>query len=275
MILLTIVIPVYNDGEFLESCLSNIQSSKHLEIIVVDDGSSKTVKKPSRFDVSVIRQSHQGVLAARELGTQRARGKYVWFVDVDDKIIQVPEITCLDSDMIRFASECGWMCVGNKIYSRKLALHVFERLGSTKLATCEDGLFYLMAQKLAKNIVDKDFTIYQYIQRVNSVSHRFNPHIVEERVCFIRKCRELNLDINIVLFAKESFIHIVACLYRWCPTWSDLRIICSELKKSIVYLEGKSAICADPYARRLLFAVEHPLFFYVYKRILHRCGKMS
>jgi glycosyltransferase involved in cell wall biosynthesis len=63
-----------------------------MEVIAIDDGSSdSTADRAERYAaddrrISVIRQSNEGVSAARNAGLQMARGEFVCFVDADDWI---------------------------------------------------------------------------------------------------------------------------------------------------------------------------------------------
>lgn len=88
--LLTIVVPNYNNGKFIMRCIESIteyQGDK-VEIIIIDDGSQDISKsildkiKDSR--VSVVYQSNQGVAVARNQGIKRSTGQYIMFIDADD-----------------------------------------------------------------------------------------------------------------------------------------------------------------------------------------------
>ena len=90
----SIIVPVYNVEKYLPSCLRSIlqQSYPAIEIILINDGSKdnslavcqKFARKDSR--VRVIDIPNGGVSHARNLGVTVATGKYVQFVDSDDKI---------------------------------------------------------------------------------------------------------------------------------------------------------------------------------------------
>ena len=94
--LVSIVVPVYNAQLYLAECLDSIrnQTYTYLEIILVNDGSTDNSqkicdeyeKKDKR--VIVINQENKGVVSARKLGTKRASGKYIAFIDADDYIAQ-------------------------------------------------------------------------------------------------------------------------------------------------------------------------------------------
>lgn len=93
--LISIIIPVYNTGVFLEKCITSIASQTYtnIEIILVDDGSTDeyTLKKCSEIkekysNVVLIHQSNGGSASARNHGIQVAKGKYIGFVDSDDNV---------------------------------------------------------------------------------------------------------------------------------------------------------------------------------------------
>lgn len=90
--LISVIIPVYNIEDYLPRCLETIsqQTYRHLEIILVDDGSTDRsgeicdayVEKDNR--ACVIHQRNQGVWAARNSGKSAAHGEYLMFPDGDD-----------------------------------------------------------------------------------------------------------------------------------------------------------------------------------------------
>ena len=94
---LSIILTVYNKESFLEdslNALTNQENSGSLdyEVLVVDDGSTdgssgiidSYVKKDSR--IRKLSQSNLGLSMARNNGTLKAKGDYIWYVDADDKI---------------------------------------------------------------------------------------------------------------------------------------------------------------------------------------------
>lgn len=90
--LISVIVPVYNQQRYIGKCLRSIigQTYGHLEIIVVNDGSSDdslniishTVALDTR--VKIINQENKGVAAARKAGYLCATGAWIVFVDSDD-----------------------------------------------------------------------------------------------------------------------------------------------------------------------------------------------
>jgi len=92
--LISVIVPCYNQGHFLEETLYSIlnQTYHFWECIIVDDGSSDNTKNISilwtsrdrRF--SYIYKKNGGLSSARNKGIQHAKGKYILPLDSDDKI---------------------------------------------------------------------------------------------------------------------------------------------------------------------------------------------
>ena len=102
--LITFIITAYNlPPDMLKTCVESIErlslAMKEHEIILVDDGSDIPAidNLPDHADhITYIRQAHQGLSAARNMGLRCATGQYIQFVDGDDYLIQAPYGHCLD-----------------------------------------------------------------------------------------------------------------------------------------------------------------------------------
>ncbi len=83
----SVVVCSYNGGRTLPQCLQSLMRLEYpdYEIILIDDGSTdNTAEIAARFpDVRTIRQSNQGLSAARNVGLHAARGSIVAYVDSD------------------------------------------------------------------------------------------------------------------------------------------------------------------------------------------------
>jgi glycosyltransferase involved in cell wall biosynthesis len=89
--LFSIIIAVYEDWTPLEQCLRSLAQQKdgiRFEVIIVDDGSSTAAPEAIRrwtdfYSLTIIRQSHAGISAARNRGVQASQGAVLIFTDAD------------------------------------------------------------------------------------------------------------------------------------------------------------------------------------------------
>ena len=90
----SVVIPCFNHGQLLGAALESIGApARETEVIVVDDGSTDdTTRIAEHFAamspilVHCVRQDNHGVAAARNRGLAESRGRYVVFLDADDRL---------------------------------------------------------------------------------------------------------------------------------------------------------------------------------------------
>ncbi|MDY2647434.1 MAG: glycosyltransferase, partial [Pyramidobacter porci] len=93
--LVSVVVPVYNVGEYLEDMLRSVlrQSLTQLEVICVNDGSTDAsldvLMRWAAEDprISVLSQGNAGLSAARNAGLDAAAGEYAIFLDAGDRLL--------------------------------------------------------------------------------------------------------------------------------------------------------------------------------------------
>ena len=92
MPLVSVVMPTYNRADVVGRAIDSIlnQTYNDFEFIIVDDGStdstSEILQKYAAIDKRIIllRQNNQGAAATRNAGVNKAKGKYIAFMDDDD-----------------------------------------------------------------------------------------------------------------------------------------------------------------------------------------------
>lgn len=90
--LVSVVVPAYNAESTIGSCLSGLltQTYPHVEVIVVDDGSTDLTGGIARAHeprVRYARQQNAGSSAARNTALAMARGELIAFCDADDMFL--------------------------------------------------------------------------------------------------------------------------------------------------------------------------------------------
>lgn len=102
---ISVIIPVYNAEKTILSTLTSVfnqDCSGLVEIIVIDDGSTDNthsiLKKLTAENLKIIKQDNRGVSCARNVGILEANGRYLTFLDSDDK---------LDGDVLRKMLDCA------------------------------------------------------------------------------------------------------------------------------------------------------------------------
>lgn len=107
---LSIVIPVYNVEKYLPKCLDSLlaASDTPYEIILVNDGSTDgslavAERYRARYPdlITVITTENMGQGNARNVGLEKARGEFLYFIDSDDYLApggMEGILACLDED---------------------------------------------------------------------------------------------------------------------------------------------------------------------------------
>jgi glycosyltransferase involved in cell wall biosynthesis len=116
--LVSVVIPCYNSARFLAETINSAlqQTYPRIEIIVVDDGSTDETAGIARsYCVHYIHQTNRGISAARNTGILNCHGKYVLFLDHDDRLL--PRAVETGVRLLEERPECA-LAVGEHRYIR-------------------------------------------------------------------------------------------------------------------------------------------------------------
>ncbi|UII76124.1 glycosyltransferase [Flagellimonas sp. HMM57] len=91
---ISIIIPAYNLERYIYNCLKSVLDQdldvKEYEVLIINDGSTDKTGEIVREIIShnkhllLFERKNQGVSSARNLGIEKAKGKYILFVDGDD-----------------------------------------------------------------------------------------------------------------------------------------------------------------------------------------------
>lgn len=118
--LISVIIPIYNVAPYLRACLDSVlsQTYQNLQVILVNDGSTdeseaiaKEYLRDTRFEL--ISVTNGGLSKARNIGLEKAKGEYIYFLDSDDYIAKG-----FLGEMISLAKEWGVEFVCNDHIAR-------------------------------------------------------------------------------------------------------------------------------------------------------------
>lgn len=136
--MISVIIPIYNVERYLSKCIDSVlnQTYKELEIILVNDGSTDSCpeicRRYEKFDSRIvyISKSNEGLSAARNIGIERARGEYLFFLDSDD-YIHPRILEYLLKSIIKFGADisvANYECVIEDIVPEAIEEEQFEKI---------------------------------------------------------------------------------------------------------------------------------------------------
>lgn len=198
--MVSIIVPIYNAEQYLRRCVDSILNQEYtdFELLLVNDGSTDVsgdiCEEYGDRDprVIVIQKENTGVSDSRNRALDRARGKYLQFLDSDDWI--TPDATRL---FVRAAEEYGCDMVISDFYRV-----VGERL-STKGDIEEEGV--LTREEFAAHMMENPADFY-YGVLWNKLYRR---DIVEEHNLRmdtdINWCEDFMFNLEYIRYAKVFY----------------------------------------------------------------------
>lgn len=240
---LSIIVPVYNVEKYLERCVDSLLhqdiDKSEYEIILINDGSTDRSfeiaqqLKRKHPNIVLLSQENKGQSAARNVGLNIAKGKYILFVDSDDfiecnvvgKLIELSERNSLDLCFFHDVFDYG---NGSPIEKRKqrfsenviydgeelilnnievsvvwLNMYSSDFLFGTGIKFVEgiiheDVIFDYMLYPLAKRVMFSDIVVYHYCVYDESSIRTENPEkvrkIIESDFYVAKQLQECSLN---------------------------------------------------------------------------------
>ena len=129
---LSFIVPVYNAETYLAECVESMlhqnMPQEQYEIILFDDGSTDNSLEIARnyakqySCIRVFTHANAGVAMTRNAALAQSQGKYIWFVDSDDKIaenilptmrqqIETENLDILFFNITRFNNKTQWIYI--------------------------------------------------------------------------------------------------------------------------------------------------------------------
>ena len=241
--MVSIIVPIYNAEQYLRRCVDSILNQEYTdyELLLVNDGSTDAsgdiCEEYGDQDprVIVIQKENTGVSDSRSRALDRARGKYLQFLDSDDWI--TPDATRL---FVRAAEEYGcdmvisgfYRVVGERLSPKgdieeegvltreEFAAHMMENPADfyygvlwnklyrrdiveehklrmdTDISWCEDFMFNLEYLRIARYIVAVPSPVYYYVRTKNSiVSQTYGMTTLKIRLAAFDEYKQFYMDV--------------------------------------------------------------------------------
>ena len=152
--IVSIVLPIYNAEKYIDKTIQAVekQTVEGWELLIIDDGSTdSSMQLVTKYTIRnsrirIFSQPNSGPSSARNLGIKNATGKYITFIDADDKV----EPFYLKS-LLKDAEkdpQIQLVCAGyyeQSIYNKEgLPLHDFEKFKPRQIISQNDFIDNLL-----------------------------------------------------------------------------------------------------------------------------------
>lgn len=200
---LSIIIPVYNVEQYLQSCVQSVitQTYQDLQVILVDDGSTDSsgilcdqlAQQDSR--IQVVHKANGGLSDARNAGLRVATGAYVAFLDSDDVYLlndgleqlmalaqaEQPDVLLFQAvdvypnhQSVRKAYDEDYMAthLGAEVFAQLVRTQSFNMSACFQLIRCElleQHQIYFEKDLLSED-VDWSLHLWKYVKRVRAIN---------------------------------------------------------------------------------------------------------
>ncbi len=246
--LISVVIPFYNEKTYFDDCINSVldQSYKNLEIIIINDGSDneyletlENFKNKYPNKIFLYHKENGGVSSARNLGIQKARGKYISFIDADDVWFPYKiehQINILKEKKIDFIHGSYYILEeGLKIQGKFIPRDLYY---IDLLKSCDIGLstVTLSTDIAKKNLFPKISTKEDYVCWLKIIKELGNFRCDQKIVAFYRR-RKNSLSAKFFL----KFINAFKVYYNY-EKFGIIKSIYFTLRLSIYYLIKENII---------------------------------
>ncbi|ETD21589.1 MULTISPECIES: glycosyltransferase [Prevotellaceae] len=226
--LLSIIIPAYNAESYLRRCVDSIfkqgLNDNEFEVIIIDDGSQDKsydialAIASEHENIFVYTQGNSGQAVARNVGLEKAKGKYVMFVDSDDylientikRVLSIAEINCLDICETRLYEydHCG---------NRKIGL--IQPFPIDQIFTGEEALLNkIIVASVCTNVYLLEFIKKNHLSFVVGIAHE-----------------DVDFNMHAYAFAQRiMFLDICTYIYSWNPDSTDRSRDISRIKRGLL-----------------------------------------
>ena len=179
MEIISIIIPTYNVGEYLNKCLNSIevQSFKDFVVYIIDDVSTdntvdiikKYMEKDFRFK-GILKENNSGPSISRNMGLEVAKGEFVVFVDADDWFADVQALDTYVSIMKKGNYDCvccGYLTIHNaarlvkKVKNKYLGEKNAQQLLLDKMKNDDPYYHYIWNKCYKRSVIEENNLLFE------------------------------------------------------------------------------------------------------------------
>lgn len=187
----SVIIPVYNTEAYVEEAIRSImnQTLRDIEIIIIDDGSTDNsltvIKKLAMEDsrITYYSQANQGQSVARNVGIEKAKGEYIYFMDSDDVLEEEAFASCVQ---ITAREKLDFVLFNAEILNEH---NNFDVAIDYKKPRLDEHVVYSGKSMISEMLTQQTYRCSPCIhlislKTINSLSLRFYPGIIHEDELF-------------------------------------------------------------------------------------------
>lgn len=287
---LSVIVPVYNASQYLHDCIDSILAvdRQDMELLLVDDGSTDNsgticdeyADKDKR--VKIFHKPNGGVSSARNVGIGNSQGKWITYVDADDKATEalLNFIPDEDVDLVCFnweytTGERENEILKNYVYKEKelksfLSQHLVDYVFRTPWAKLfkreillnhnirfderfslgEDNLFVTEYLCVIKNIMTRSDIGYSYTRPSTSKYGKKIDECIEYLNSYIPAYKRLEIKCPQLMFLKDLYyfemVQKSSKVNRW--DWESY---------PIVWDMQKERLCMLPLGEKIKVIIRH------------------
>lgn len=234
MIQLSIIIPHYNSSDTLSKLLDSIPKKEEVQTIVIDDRSDKDINKlnslisnPKYNNVLFLNNDtkNKGAGTCRNIGLDRADGKWVLFADADDFFCSdfyelVKQYINSDNDVVFFTPTSIELDTGNISNRHEKYENIIKNFSKEKNGNSESALRYCFPVPWSK-LIKRDFLVVNgiYFDEVRAsndvlfstkVGYHMDVFEVSQKIiyCVTRSKGTLTTNISSEVFDSRLSVYI-------------------------------------------------------------------
>ncbi len=259
--LVSIIVPFYNNIDTVEALLKSIKKSgyKNNEVLLINDGCDQDPRDICKKykNVKYFKKENEGPGLVRNYGIEKARGKYVFFIDSDDTMCKYALNYLVDYAEKHKLNVVGGRCRKYKYKERKLSfwfknlykkssINTMENrilLLSDTISTCkiynleelrksnirfekgmfEDNLFMAQIYKYFDRIGIVNRDVYNWINYGNnsSITTKYTFDQVNERIDKMIKIFNLAMDKYKAYYVTHAINHDMYIFAKFFCYYSD------------------------------------------------------